>query len=318
MGHGFLENDTMFSVKERPWHGLGTVVEKAPTIAEAITLAGLDWEVEMQPIKAVTENFDEYPVTTHKAVIKKTTKDILGVVGANYKPLQNKDAFSFFEPLVENGLVSLETAGSLFNGKRVWIMAKGNSKADVVANDTVESFILLSNAHDGTMSVKVGFTPIRVVCNNTLTAAENDKFSKLIKVKHTQNIKENLKLVRDIMDTVNMQFIATIEQYRELAKRDICESDLQKYVQQVFSVKKIEDIIKKYEEETEKSREKLTENIGEYFEKEPEHKKWNMYNAVNSYLNHERGRTLESRYNSTWFGENKQIDRRALELALRC
>ena len=321
MSHGILENDKMFSVKERPWHGLGVVVEKAPSVKEAIKLAGLDWEVEMLPLVAMTDETEEfnYEVDTHKAVFRKDSKHILGVVGTNYKPLQNTEAFEWFEPLVENELVDLETAGSLFNGKRVWIMAKGKQEADVVKGDTVESFILLSNSHDGTMSVKVGFTPIRVVCNNTLTAAESNKLSQLIKVRHTTNMKENLQLVRDVMDTVNFQFRATVEQYKELTKRQVCQSDLEKYVKQVFSVKKLEDIINNYDEseEIENFRSKLLERVEEYFEMEPARTRWNMYNSVNSYLNHDRGRTLESRYNSTWFGENKNIDKKAFDLALR-
>jgi len=313
MSHGILEKDTMFSVKERPWHGLGTVVQEAPSIKEAIKLAGLDWQVELQPLQA-GENI---PVTTNKAVVRTSDNSVLGIVGNQYKPLQNTEAFNFFEPLVENGLVSLETAGSLYNGKRIFILANTNCQGDVVKDDTVESFILLSNGHDGYLSVRVGFTPIRVVCNNTLTAAHDSNLSKLIRVKHSSSVVENLQLIQGIMDTVNGEFLTTMEQYRELAKRDINQSDLQKYVKQVFSVQKLENIINEYEEkqEIENFRSKLMDKVEEYFEMEPAHKVWNAYNAVNSYLNHDRGRTLESRYNSTWYGDNKLLDKKALKLA---
>lgn len=319
MTHGILENDTMFSVKERPWHKLGTVVENAPSVKEAIRLAGLDWNVELRPI--CTNENEPLAITSHQAVVKEGTTSILGVVGSSYHPLQNTEAFEWFEPFVENGLATLETAGSLFNGKKVWILAKTNKEADVVKDDTVESFILLSNAHDGSCSVKVGFTPIRVVCNNTLSYAENNNLSQLIRVKHTQSVVENLQLVRDLMDTVNSQFLATVEQYRELAKRDVSVEDLRKYVKQVFSSQKLEKIITDYEArekaEIEAERKKLMGRIEEIFELEPARKTWNMYNAVNSYLNHERGKTLENRYNSIWFSSGKALDRKAFELALR-
>lgn len=317
MAHGILENDTMFSVKERPWHGLGTVIQTAPTVEEGIKLAGLDWDVELRPLMTNEEN--PLAVSSHNAVVRNDNNAVLGVVGTNYKPLQNKDAFAWFEPLVENGLVTLETAGSLFNGKKIFVLANTNATAEVVKDDAIESFILLSNAHDGTQAVRVGFTPIRVVCNNTLTSAHNSDLSKLIRVQHSASVVENLEMIRNLMDTVNNQFLATVEQYKELAKRDVNQADLEKYVRQVFSIKKLDDIIKGYEEkeEIENFRKKLMDRVEEYFELEPAHKTWNMYNAVNSYLNHDRGRTLETRYNSTWFGGNKILDKKALDLALR-
>lgn len=313
--HGIFENDTMFSVKEKPWHKLGVVVETAPTVREAIKLAGLEWNVELEKVWSNSG----IEMTDYKAVVRQDTHTALGIVGQNYKPLQNTEAFEWFEPFVENGLCSLETAGSLFNGKRVWILAKTKSSAEVVDGDAVESYILLSNSHDGTNAVKVGFTPIRVVCNNTLSYAETNKLSQLIRVRHTQSVVENLKLVREVMDTVNNQFIATVEQYKELASHDISVEDLRKYVKQVFSVQKLENLILDYEArekaEIEAERKRLLTRIEEIFELEPARKTWNMYNAVNSYLCHERGYSDESRLNSIWFGSNKQLDRKAFELA---
>ena len=317
MAHGILENDTMFSVKEKPWHKLGTVVETAPTVREAIKLAGLDWKVELRPI--CTNDSDNFAIDSHRAVVKEGTSSILGVVGQSYHPLQNTEAFEWFEPFLENDFATLETAGSLFNGKKVWILAKTHKEADVVSGDTVESYILLSNSHDGSSTVKVGFTPIRVVCNNTLSYAEQTNMSKLIRVRHTQSVVENLQLVRDLMDTVNTQFIATVEQYRELTRRDVSVEDLRKYVKQVFSSQKLEKIITDYEArekaEIEAERKKLLERVEEIFELEPARKTWNMYNAVNSYLCHDRCRNAELRQNSIWFGDSKLLDRKAFELA---
>lgn len=321
MAHGLLENDTMFSVKEKPWHKLGTVVENAPTVKEAIKLAGLDWKVELKAIQTDEDGEEATKITSHKAVVREDTKDVLGVVGSSYHPLQNTEAFDWFEPFVENELAILETAGSLFNGKRVWILAKTKKEAEVVNGDKVEGYILLSNSHDGSNAVRVGFTPIRVVCNNTLSYAEGHKLSQLIRVRHTQSVVENLQLVRDVMDTVNMQFISTIEQYKELAKRDVSVEDLKSYVRQVFSSQKLEQIIRDYEArekaEIEKERKRLIERVEEIFELEPARKTWNMYNAVNSYLNHDRCRNSELRLNSIWFGDSKVLDRKAFELAKR-
>lgn len=317
MAHGILENDTMFSVGKKPWHGLGTVLENAPTIEEGIKIAGLDWNVSLRPI--VTNDEDSVNIDTHKIVVRDDIKQPLGVVGSNYKVLQNKEAFSFFKPFIENEMASLETAGSLFNGKKVFILAKINSDNIVVSkDDEIEKFILISNSHDATQSLRVGFTPIRVVCNNTLSAAENSMQSQLIKLTHKGNIVQSLSELRETMDLINQQFIATEEQYKYLATRtNINKLDLHKYVKQVFSVKKLEDIIKDYEEgkEIEEARKKLIARVEEIFDLEPVHNAWTMYNSVNYYLNHERGRNLENRYNSMWFGDSRRLDQKALELA---
>ena len=326
MTHGILENDTMFSVKERPWHGLGTVLEEAPTIEEGLKVAGLDWEVKMNAISTKVGG-QHIRIPGKKATVKSNDSTVLGVVGENYKPLQNTEAFKFFEPFLDNGLATLETAGSLFNGKKVFVLAKMAGDAlQVTENegDEIENFILLSNAHDGSMAVRVGFTPVRVVCNNTLTFAHENEASKLIRVRHTGDVVQSLQEVRETMDLINKQFMATVEQYRMLSnKKDIVKSDVEKYVRQVFSTESLNNIILNYnkeleeKEEIEATRKRLINRVEEIFEMEPVQSAWTLYNSVNYYLNHDRG-TLENRYNSLWYGNSKKIDKRAFEIALNC
>lgn len=317
MAHQILENDQMFSVGKKPWHGLGKVLENAPSVEEGIKLAGLDWNVSLRP--AITNDEDSINLDTHKIVVRDDIKQPLGIVGNNYQVLQNKDAFSFFEPFVENEMASLETAGSLFNGKKVFILAKINSDNMVVdKNDEIEKYILLSNAHDGSQALRIGFTPIRVVCNNTLTAAHNSNASQLIRLNHKGNIVQTLSELRETMDLINQQFLATEEQYRYLATKEINTDDLRNYVKQVFSVKKLENIIDEHEEseKIESERKRLIARVEEIFELEPVKNAWTMYNSVNYYLNHERSKDLETRYNQMWFGYAKRLDQKALKLAM--
>lgn len=317
MAHQILENDQMFSVGKKPWHGLGKVLENAPSIEEGIKLAGLDWNVSLRP--AITNDDDSINLDTHKIVVRDDIKQPLGIVGNNYQVLQNKDAFSFFEPFVENEMASLETAGSLFNGKKVFILAKINSDNMVVdKNDEIEKYILLSNAHDGSQALRIGFTPIRVVCNNTLTAAHSSNASQLIRLNHKGNIVQTLSELRETMDLINQQFLATEEQYRYLATKEINIEDLRNYVKQVFSVKKLENIIDEHEEseKIEAERKRLIARVEEIFELEPVKNAWTMYNSVNYYLNHERSKDLETRYNQMWFGYAKRLDQKALKLAM--
>lgn len=319
MTHGILENDQMFSVKERPWHGLGKVVQEAPTIEEAIRLANLGWTVSLHEIE--TDN--GIKLGNRRAIVRDDINECLGVLTESYKPLQNVDAFDFFQEWLDNDMATLETAGSLFNGKRVFITAKMNSENIRVSDeDQIEKYILLSNSHDGSQALKVGFVPIRVVCNNTLTAAEMNDASSLIRVYHKGDVKSSLQELQKTMDLVNQKFAMTEEQYKYLASKNVSVSDLKKYVTQIFYPHKLNQIINEYEQEQqekeqiEEARTRLMNRIEEIFELEPVRNGWTMYNSVNYYLNHERGRSLENRYNSIWFGDNKRIDAKAFDLAM--
>lgn len=311
--------EEMFSVKERPWHGLGKVIIEAPSIEEGIKLAGLDWSVDLKEV-AVDGNI----IKGYKAAMRSSDNSCLGVVTDQYKVLQNKDAFNFFEPFLDTDQASLETAGSLKNGKRVWILAKLNRDDMIIdekTNDRVEKFLLLSNSHDGTAAVKVGYTPIRVVCNNTLTAAEESVDSSLIRVTHRGDVLGSLEMVRDAMVAIDASFKTTEEMYKKLASRkNIKSDDIKKYVQAVYSIqdmnKNFEDNTAITEEEISSQRKKLIARVEELFELEPVKSAWTMYNSMNYVLNHERGRSDESRYNSVWFESGKRLDKQALKVAL--
>lgn len=317
MAHLIMENDNMFSVRQKPWHGLGTVVETAPTIEEGIKLANLDWTVDLKEV-AVDGNI----VKGYKAAMRSDTNTCLGVVSDQYKILQNTEAFEFFQPFLDTEVASLETAGSLKNGKRVWVLAKTNRDDMIIdKDDRVEKYILLSNSHDGTAAIKVGYCPIRVVCNNTLSAAEDSVNSQLIRVTHRGDIHATLDMVRDTMHVIDASFKTTEEMYKALAQKDnIKTEDIKKYVMAVYSrqdlKKNFEDNTAITEEEISAARKKLISRVEELFEMEYAHNAWTMYNSVNYVLNHERGRNLESSYNSIWFESAKRLDREALKIAL--
>lgn len=226
------EVESMFSVLKTPWHGLGTIVNEAPNSAEAMRLAGLDWNVEL--VKLFAANGIEVPEM--RGAQRSTDGRVLGIMTDAYKPLQNSEAFSFFDPFVEAGEASYETAGSLREGERVWVLAKlQRDPSVIVKGDEVEKFVLLSNGHDGIMSVRVGFTPIRVVCANTLRLAHDASASNLIRVRHTARVSDNVTALREIMDMANASFEASADQYRALAKKEINAADLKSYVHRVFN-----------------------------------------------------------------------------------
>lgn len=160
--------ETMFSVRQVPWHGLGTIVNEAPTSAEALNLAGLDWTVDQTPV------YTDAGIQIHgyKANRRSSDGSILGIVSDRYKIVQNTEAFEFTDTIVgetENGVVKYETAGSLCGGKKIWLLAKMPTQK--ILDDDVEPYMFFSNSHDGSGAIKVGLTPIRIVCNNTLNIA---------------------------------------------------------------------------------------------------------------------------------------------------
>ena len=157
--------ETMFYTRQKPWHGLGTMVMEAPTSKEALALAGLDWKVIQKPI----ETDDGLPITGFKANLRETDNQILGVVTDRYKVVQNEDAFAFTDALLGEG-ITYEKAGSLQGGRRTWMLAR-LPQHYIISGDEITPYLVFMNSHDGTGAIKVAMTPIRVVCQNTLNLA---------------------------------------------------------------------------------------------------------------------------------------------------
>ncbi len=157
--------ETMFYVREAPWHGLGTRVESALNSEDALVMSGLNWNVIQKPIMTTSGN----PIPGYKANIRDTDNRVLGVVTDRYRVVQNSEAFAFTDGLLGEG-VRYETAGSLQDGKKIWILAKLPDKY-IIEGDQIDPYLVFSSSHDGSGSIKVAMTPIRVVCQNTLNLA---------------------------------------------------------------------------------------------------------------------------------------------------
>jgi phage/plasmid-like protein (TIGR03299 family) len=308
------EIESMAYFGELPWHRLGTALEEADLYdwPSASRKAGLDWTVEMVPLVTA----DTQAQVDHRAVRRTSDGRVLGVVGPRYAPLQNRDAFAWFQPFLDAREAALHTAGALRQGSRIWVLAKLNRDRLVIAEgDTVEKFILLSHGHDGSLAVRCGFTPVRVVCANTLAMAHGSDASKLIRVKHTKEILMNLANIREVMDLANAEFEATAEQYRRLARKSINQADLRKYVRRVLKVEngeqpgtRLQNIAEEIARLAEVGRGNNLPSIrGTY---------WSAYNGVSEWLTYSRGRSDDNRLNSLWFGDSALTNRHALDVAL--
>ena len=308
--------ENMFSVKEVPWHQLGKIIQNAPTIEAGIKLAGLDWKVRMEAMQLA----DGRKCQT-RAVIRETDNKILGEVGRIYTPLQNEKAFNFFQPFVDSGEVTLETAGSLDGGKKIWVLAQLNrDPMEISPNDFVRKYLLLTNRHDGIASAMVGFSPIRVVCANTLAAAIGATDSALLRVRHTAKIEIALDKVREMVNVANQNFESTGEQYKAMVRMGVREADLKNYVRLVF----YPNVTKEEITERQQTRlDSLTQNITKLFETGfgsdlvgSRGTMWGLYNGVTQYLSHEANKDADSRVNSLWFGNNKAVNARAMKVAV--
>ena len=317
MSHQF---ESGFFASNRPaWHGLGKILNNPPTIAEAIQAAGLDWSVIEKPIFFNQDNQEEEGaepilIESHKSLIRSTDNQVLGVVSKNYQPLQNLDAFNFFDFLLHDHDVSLEAAGSLREGKRIWVLAKINHLTqEVTQNDAVNPYLLLSNSHDASLAVWIQFTPIRVCCDNTLSYAlsnrhEKREIGRAFSIRHQGDIEGKLAQAKNALNFAKQEFSTTVEQYKLMANHQISQFDLDFYLSEVLetdnpqSTRAYPQIVANFE--------KGRGNKGSTV--------WDAYNGITEWLDHQRGKNQNTRLNSSWFGASAKTrtlaHHKALEL----
>ena len=250
------------------------------------------------------------------AVRRTSDGRILGTVGPRYFLLQNAEAFQWFTPFLDAREAALHTAGSLVQGSRIWVLAKLNRDPLVIAEgDEVEKFILLSHSHDGSLAVRVGFTPVRVVCANTLAMAHGSDAGKLIRIRHSRSVHENLENIREVMNLANAEFEVTAEQYRLLAHKDVNQADLRKYVKKVLKIEDTDDVSSRMKNIMEQIVGLTEAGVGNDLPS-VRGTYWAAYNGVSEYLTHQHGRNESNRLNSLWFGTNANVNRHALDTAV--
>ena len=185
--------ETMFYAREKPWHGLGTEVQEAPTSADALIYAGLDWVVEQKNVYSE----DGSLISGYRVNTRSTDSAALGIVSDRYKVVQNEDAFQFTDDLLGEG-VTYETAGALQGGRKVWLLARMPHRY-IIAGDEIAPYLVVMNSHDGSSGIKVAMTPIRVVCQNTLNLALNSA-KRTWTTKHTENVMSRVYEARETLE----------------------------------------------------------------------------------------------------------------------
>lgn len=243
MAHNIFFNErtgqhSFFSVKERAWHNLGQVVSDYPTSREAIGFAGLDYEVRKLPnvhrMADGTEVVSDNSFFTYRTDNNKVLGDKLG---ADYEIVQNAEAFTFFDSIVGGDGILYETAGALGNGERVFITAKLPSYIKVGGDDVIEKYIFLTTSHDGSGSITAAFTPIRIVCQNTLNAALRSA-TNVVRIRHTATAQDKLKEAHRIMGIANKLSEELDGIFNQWAKVRITDKEVLKLVQQALAPSK--------------------------------------------------------------------------------
>ena len=295
----------MAFVGETPWHNLGVQLDEGVSPAEMMKAAGLDWSVEKRPMYLA----DGAQVPKKHALVRTTDNKVLDLVGNNWTPVQNKTAFEFFQEFCDAGQMTMHTAGSLLEGRRIWALAKVASDFTVFGDDRVEGYLLFSNPHMFGQCVDVRFTPIRVVCNNTLTMSLNSKAQNFAKVNHRgefdpEAVKEILGIARD-----------TMGEYKEVAEflgsKQVSDQKFKEFLGKVFG-ESVKDG-------------KLRRNAQlayDVFETQPgaefaRGSWWQALNAVTYITDHQIGRTNDARLNNVWFGGGRKQKINAVKEAVK-
>lgn len=267
------QKHSFFSVREKAWHGLGTIVERYPTSREAMEFAGLDYTVEKRPLFTFDnvnngirdlEGVDSRPeltVPNYFATMRTDNEQVLGVVGKDYSVVQNVDAFSFFDGIVGGGDgIQYETAGALGKGERIFITAKLPSYIRVGNDDLIEQYLFLTTSHDGLGSITAAFTPVRIVCNNTLNSAMRNHRN-AIRIRHSSGAGDRLKQAHTLMGISNNLGSELEQLFNHWAGVRISDANVKKLVQ--FAMAPNREVLKRLEKGIEDEQSTCYRNIVE-------------------------------------------------------
>ena len=299
-------------VGETPWHSLGTQVLPDLTPAQMLKEAGLDWRVEKRPM-FFTDQHGNQVQTKAEALVRDRDDSVLSIVTESWNPLQNEDAFEFFSEFVQAGDMEMHTAGSLNDGRHVWALAKmKDSFFDIFKGDRTEGYCLFSLPHQFGKSITVQFTPIRVVCDNTITLSLQLGSSNVVRSSHRAEF--DPAAVKDTMGLATNKLAKYKEMAEFLGSKRYSDENIVEYFQRVFPLTSVGDT-----EETKSSRN--ARKALALVETQPGAQFapgswWQAFNSVTYLVDHEIGRNANNRMESAWFGQNKNRKLQALDLAI--
>ena len=306
----------MAFVGDTPWHGLGQELTEGASLDQWRVAAGMDWSLESAPVIYRTDNeflggIERY--VGQNVLYRSDNKEAMSVVSDRYKPVQPADVLGFFKDLVEDAGFKLHTAGTLRGGRRLWALAETGKYAEVCKDDGVGGFLLLSTSCDKSLSTTARFTSIRVVCNNTLTLAHEQKQS-VVKVPHSAVF--DPEKVKIALGGVAESFGSFMEMARHLQRINMSATTASSFVQAL-----VKPYAQMKDESVDLTKNRAYQSIMALFESGAKgselvgHTRWGMLNAVTEYYDHHNpSRNSDYRLDNAWFGTGELIKARAVEL----
>ena len=309
---------TMMYVGEKPWHGLGTKLDNPVTSEKAIIAAGLNWTVRKDPVyRNLNNDFEPIP---RLAAITRDDNNVLGVVSDRYSPVQNIGAFDFFDAVVGEKLAMYHTAGALGKGEKIWLLAKIPDDLIIGRSDAVEKYLLLSNSHDGTSKIRMLMTPVRVVCNNTLSIALSKGAGEGVAITHVGDIKTKIEEAKRALGIAIKFYDDFASVAGVMYKKFLNKASINHYINSILPnpnaddnptaystvVNRRLDILERIESPTNKS-EGQSGTI------------WGAYNATVEHIDHRqdrRFRTQSNRMKSLIWGPDAALKRTAWDKAV--
>jgi|TARA_R110000822_G_scaffold48453_5_gene127616 phage/plasmid-like protein (TIGR03299 family) len=302
----------MAYVGQTPWHGLGTELEEGCSPQEILEAANLNWKVEKQAV--FTQDTPQHKgqiIPGKQALVRTSDNSILDIVGTDWHPVQNETAFDFFNDFVNAGEMTMNTAGSLYDGKKVWALAKTTEAFDLFGGDVVESYLLFCNSHQYGKSVDIRFVDTRVVCNNTLTLALGEKTKRALALSHRCEFDiEQVQMLMGI-NSDKLQSYKEIAQF--LGSKKAKPADVREYLDNVFPIGG---------NNPKRERSRNSQICEEILDTQPgaefaQGTWWQPFNAVTFMTDHLVGRSQTARLDSAWFGSNAKLKSRALDTAVK-
>lgn len=310
MAHGLENSNDMAFVGELPWHRLGVQLPSLATAAEMLAaVPSLSAHISKEQIIHKGKEVDGKFFT-----VRQDTDTVLGIVGSDYKVLQNKDAFSLLDAITmdKNG-AKYETAGVLWGGRKVWALARVPEFLEVVPGDTIAQYLLISNSHDGSSAVRIMETPIRVVCQNTLSMATAGT-GKSARMRHSGNLIAKVSDVQDALKIVRHDFLETLDQYKALANDYPSNSEVEIVLEQLFPHTKSDRAKLQRSRAVDYWRDGIGNTVSRV-----RGTAWTLYNGLTEMVDHhanegsKRSDADDMRLNSIWFGSGAAFKQQALD-----
>ena len=298
--------ESMFYTRTKPWHGLGVQVQEAPESKDALRLAGLDWKVYQREVYTDSG----IRIDGYRANVRNTDNKVLGVVTERYKIVQNEEAFAFTDALLGKG-VRYETAGSLQEGRKVWLLAR-LPKEYIISGEQISPYLVFSNSHDGSAAVRVAVTPIRVVCNNTLNLALSTAKRSWARV-HTGNIKGKIHEAQETLFMAETYMNKLGKEFETLKRQKLSDRQIKEYVELLLPLEKTTSLV------TAKNVKKLRDDLRARYYDAPDlqdvggNNAYRFINAVSDFATHNEPLRRTTNYKENLFMRtmdgNPMIDR---------